>query len=367
MNRLQRLFTEQQQSPWLDNLRRSYITSGALKGLMHEGIRGLTSNPSIFQKAIQESSDYDEQFASLIATGHDIESSYWQMVIQDIHGALDVFEPLFHESSGRDGFVSVEVSPLLAHDTQATITQARELWNTIDRHNVMIKVPATREGLPAIRRLISDGINVNVTLIFSLERYREVINCYVDGLADRMSAGLAIEGIASVASFFISRVDSEVDARLQALDTPAARSLMGKTAIAQAVLAYETFTTVFSGVEWGVYDTHGALVQRPLWASTSTKNPSYPDTLYVDRLVGPSSVNTLPEATLEAFVDHGTVARTIDVDTDAAHRIWDQLSEVGIDMDDVSRRLEAEGVAAFAKSFDDLLQALVTKAEELRA
>ena len=362
MSRLTELFVEQGQSAWLDNLKRSFLTTGELKRIVASGVRGLTSNPTIFQKAIQGSSDYDEQFATLIGRGVRVEDAYWDLVVEDILGALAEFSALYESSRGQDGFVSVEVDPRLAHDTSGTIEAARHLWSRIDKPNLMVKIPATVEGLPAIRALIADGCNINVTLIFGLDRYRKVMEAYIEGLEDRLASGLPVSNIASVASFFISRVDSEVDRLLGGVGNAAAADLQGCAAVAQARLAYDAFSGTFTGPRWDRLAAAGASVQRPLWASTSTKNPAYPDTLYVDELIGPATVNTLPDATLEAFVDHGTVSRSIDRDLDGARRTWRSLRDVGVDMDDVASRLEVEGVAAFEKSFAELLGALHEKA-----
>ncbi|MGA0877525.1 MAG: transaldolase [Ilumatobacteraceae bacterium] len=360
-SRLQQLYSEQGQSPWIDNLKRSLVTSGGLASLIASGVRGLTSNPTIFQKAIQNSSDYDEQFATLRQAGMSVPDIYWELVRDDIRSAADCFADLHRSSNGGDGFVSVEVDPLLAHDTTATLDAGRRLWADFDRPNLMVKVPATPEGLPAIRTLIAEGCNVNVTLIFSLDRYRQVMEAYVSGLEDRLANGRDISRVASVASFFISRVDSEVDKRLEAIGSDRARELRGRAAVAQGCLAYELFESVFSGPRWSRLAEAGGRVQRPLWASTSTKNPSYPDTLYVDALIGPHSVNTLPDATLDAFADHGTVARTVDRDYAAMHRVWSDLRTIGVDLDDVAAQLEREGVAAFTASFVELLAALENK------
>lgn len=360
-SRLQRLYSDQGQSPWIDNLKRSLITSGGLTTLIADGVRGLTSNPTIFQKAIQNSSDYDEQFASLRRSNMSISDIYWELVRDDIRAAADCFADLHRSSRGGDGFVSVEVDPLLAHDTAATLAAARRLWHEFDRPNLMVKVPATPAGLPAIRTLIAEGCNVNVTLIFSLDRYRQVMEAYIAGLAERLANGHDIGHVASVASFFISRVDSEVDKRLEILGSQDALGLRGQAAVAQGCLAYELFRTTFAGPRWERLAEAGGRVQRPLWASTSTKNPAYPDTLYVDALIGPESVNTLPDATLEAFADHGTVARTVDRDYSAMHRVWSDLRMIGIDLDDVAAQLEREGVAAFTTSFVELLAALENK------
>ena len=359
---LKRLSSEHGQSPWLDNLQRGYLTSGNLASLVERGVRGLTSNPTIFQKAIQGSSDYDEQFRSEIQKGSSALEAYWELVLQDIHGALDVFANLYTKSNGSDGFVSVEVDPSLAHDTAGTLSAARLLHERISRPNVMIKIPATQAGLPAIREMIAEGRNVNVTLIFSLSRYQDVMDAYIDGLEQRMASGSPVSNIASVASFFISRVDNEIDKRLDALGTPPALALRGTAAINQARLAYAAFQKTFSGPRWEALAKAGAAVQRPLWASTSTKNPAYPDTLYVDQLIGPDTVNTLPDATLEAFADHGTLARTIDQNIGVSRRQWAELAMNAIDVDEVAAQLEAEGVASFIKSFDELIGVLEDKA-----
>ena len=363
MDRLSRLYHEFGQSPWLDNLKRSYITDGTLDGLIARGIRGLTSNPTIFQKAIQGSADYDEQFRELVADGGGTSDHYWSMVLRDIHGALDSFATLYHDSHGADGFVSVEVDPGLAHDGPGTEVAARNLHEQINRPNLMVKIPGTEEALPAIQQMIAEGRCINVTLIFSLERYQKVMDSYVAGLEAYVATPGAQPGnVASVASFFISRVDSEVDARLDAIGTPEAVALKGKAAIAQAHLAYQAYERTFSGPRWDALAAAGAVPQRPLWASTSTKNPSYPDTLYVDTLIGPNTVNTLPDATIESFADHGTLARTIDADPAQAAADWAALTAVGIDHDDVAAKLEREGVASFQKSFTELLDALAEKA-----
>jgi transaldolase len=359
---LKRLSSEHGQSPWLDNLQRGYLTSGNLVSLVERGVRGLTSNPTIFQKAIQGSSDYDEQFRSEIQKGSSAREAYWELVLQDIHGALDVFSNLYSQSNGSDGFVSVEVDPSLAHDTAGTLSAARLLHERISRPNVMIKIPATQAGLPAIREMIAEGRNVNVTLIFSLSRYQDVMDAYIDGLEQRMASGSPVSNIASVASFFISRVDNEIDKRLDALGTPPALALRGSAAVNQARLAYAAFQKTFSGPRWEALAKAGAAVQRPLWASTSTKNPAYPDTLYVDQLIGPDTVNTLPDATLEAFADHGTLARTIDQNIGVSRRQWAELAMNAIDVDEVAAQLEAEGVASFIKSFDELIGVLEDKA-----
>ena len=366
VSRLVQLFRNEGQSPWLDNLRREYLPSGELGELISLGVRGLTSNPTIFQKAIQGSVAYDEQFRELMREGFDLAAIYWELVLSDIRDACQFFHNTYIESDGVDGFVSVEVDPHLAHDASATLVAARQLDDRIDAKNVMIKIPATRECVPIIRTMISESRNVNVTLIFSLERYSEVVEAYIAGLEDlALDPEVSLSQVASVASFFISRVDSEVDMQLVTINTPESLHLRGLAAIAQAKLAYEIFQRAFSGPRWQALRERGAQVQRPLWASTSTKDPAYPDTLYVDQLIGANSVNTLPENTLHFFNDHGTVASTITRNLEAAHSTWSQLKMVGINMDEVALKLEKEGVASFQKSFDDLLDTLAEKRQKL--
>ncbi len=364
MTRLHDLYDQQGQSPWLDNIRRGWITSGELEQWVERGVRGLTSNPTIFQKAIEASADYDEQFGSLVSGGSSVDDAYWGLVTQDINGALAILRPVYDASGGTDGFVSIEVSPELARDTAGTLAAARHLNETIAAPNLLVKIPGTAEGLPAIQQMIAEGRSVNVTLLFSVERYAEVIEAYLAGLEANEGD---LSTVASVASFFISRVDTECDRRLTAIGTPEALALKGKAAVANAQVAYQLFLEKFSGPRWEALAARGARVQRPLWASTSTKDPSYPDTLYVDTLIGPDTVNTLPDATLGDFDDHGTVARTVDADPDAARSVLAQLAEVGVDLGDATRVLEDEGVASFSKSFQELLGVLGAKAAELRA
>ncbi len=364
MGTLHDLYADQGQSPWLDNLKREWLTSGEIQRWIDRGVRGITSNPSIFQKAIESSEAYSEQLAALVAEGSDVPAAYWALVVEDIRTALALLRPVYDESDGEDGYVSIEVSPAFARDTEATEAQARELWDLIDEPNLYIKIPATAEGIPAIRRMIGESRSINVTLIFSLARYAEVIEAYLAGLEDAVAAGVEdLSGTSSVASFFISRVDTEVDRRLTAEGSPEALSLIGHAAVAQGQLAYGAFLEAFRGPRWEALAARGARVQRPLWASTSTKNPEFPDTLYVDTLIGPNTVNTLPDATLEAFDDHGTVARTVDADLDGARRTWERIGEL-VDLDDVAKVLEAEGVTAFEKSFDELLGVLETRAAQ---
>ncbi len=361
MGRLHELFDEQGQSPWLDNLRRGWIDSGEMQEWLDRGVRGLTSNPSIFAKAMMETSDYDADLESLVGAGTSVEDAYWSLVVDDIGRALDLLRPIHDASDGEDGYVSVEVSPRLANDEDGTVAAARELDDTIDAPNVYIKVPATVEGVGAIKTLVSEGRSINVTLIFSLSRYRAVMDAYLDGLA---SFDGDLRSVSSVASFFISRVDVEVDKRLTAIGTDEALALRGKAAIAQGVLAYELFQQTFTGDRWQALADRGARYQRPLWASTSTKDPSYPDTLYIDTLIGPNTVNTIPDATLLAFADHGTVARTIDTDVAGAHDVIARLAALGIDLEEVALQLEDEGVTSFAKAFDDVLETLGSRAAE---
>ena len=364
--RLQGLYSRCGQSPWLDNLRRGWITGGELDAWVEQGIRGLTSNPSIFQKAIESSPDYDEQFGDLVCGGTSVDDAYWQLVTSDIRGALGALEGVHEASGGTDGFVSVEVDPSLAHDEAATTQAARELHEAIARPNLMVKIPGTLEGLGAIRQMIAEGRSINVTLIFSVARYEQVAEAYLCGLEDRVASGVAdLTGVASVASFFVSRTDTEVDRQLDAVGTPSALGLRGRTAVAQAQAAYGRFGEIFSGPRWERLAALGAQVQRPLWASTSTKNPAYPDTLYVDELIGPHTVNTMPDDTLAAFCDHGKLRRTVDADQSAANYVLGAVQAHGIDLDGVADTLEAQGVAAFTKSFDELLVSLQTKADSL--
>ena len=369
-DRLHTLFDEFGQSPWIDNLKRAYVSDGTLAALVTRGVRGVTSNPTIFQKAISGSHDYDAQLKTLVAAGSSVDDAYWTMAIDDVRGACDILANVHTSSLGVDGYVSLEVSPALADDTAGTVAAARYLHETVGRSNLMVKIPATKQCISSIQTMIGEGRDINVTLIFSLERYGEVIEAYLSGLEHLAASGVTdLSGVASVASFFISRVDSEVDRRLEKIGTPEALALRGKSAVAQGVLAYHLFKRAFSGPRWERLERAGARPQRPLWASTSTKNPAYPDTLYVDSLIGPQSVNTLPEATLEALGDHADLSRAIDtVESIAhAHGVWSGLSSVGIDMDDVARTLESEGVTAFAKSFDELLATLQARAAEFTA
>ena len=364
MTKLQDLCKTQGQSPWLDNLKRGYITSGELRQRVDAGIRGITSNPTIFAKAIEGASDYDDQFRSLVQQRKTVDDAYWDMVIDDITRALQILRPVHDESNGEDGYVSIEVAPELARDTERTSAAARQLHERIAQPNLYVKIPGTPEGIPAIRQMVSEGRNINITLIFSLTRYDEVIEAYLSGL-EAYDGDLA--GVHSVASFFVSRVDTEVDRRLEAIGTDEALDLRGQAAVAQAKLAYQLFRQRFEGGRWEELRQRGANLQRPLWASTSTKNPAYSDLLYVETLIGPDTVNTMPEQTIEAFEDHGTIARTVDEGIHVAEGVFERLESIGVDMEDVGRVLEEEGVASFSKSFDELIGALERKSAELSA
>ena len=353
------LFNEFGQSIWLDNLSRAHLNDGSLGARIAQGVRGLTSNPTIFAKAIQGSADYDEQFGAFMGADVAPVDAYWHMVIDDIQTACDAFAPLYESSDAVDGYVSVEVAPELSRNTTGTLSAARELHERVDRANVMIKIPATVEGLPAIQSMIAEGRSVNVTLIFSPERHQAVMEAYITGLEQLATNPDAdLSRVASVASFFISRVDTELDNRLG----ESGHDLCGKAAIAQGRLAYQNFLNAFSGPRWEALAARGARVQRPLWASTGTKNPAYSDVLYVDELIGPDTVNTVPEATLDAFLVHGSSERMIDRNLAETSTVLDRLSEANIDLDDVAERLEREGLASFAASFDEVIAALVAKA-----
>jgi transaldolase/glucose-6-phosphate isomerase len=343
------------QSLWYDNIQRKLLVSGELKAMIERGdIRGVTSNPTIFQNAIAKTTDYDAALTPLAWAAWDAEKIFWQLAIEDIQEACDLFRPLYDETKGGDGYVSLEVSPYLAKDTAGTIKQAQELWNRVDRPNLMVKIPATKEGIPAIRASIAAGLNINVTLIFSLARYAEVMDAYMLGLEDRVGKNLPVQNIASVASFFVSRVDTKIDPRL-----PKDSTLAGKAAIANAKLAYHAFEETFTSARFASLKARfSARAQRPLWASTGTKNPSYSDTVYVDNLIGPDTVNTVPPATLDAFRDHGTAAITITRGLDEARSHLAELEALSISMSAVTQELEDEGVKSFADAFKTLLSAI---------
>ncbi len=351
------------QAIWYDNIRRSLLDSGELQALIDEGVTGVTSNPTIFDKAIAGSDDYDEDLQRFSGEGKAPEDIFWTLAADDMRRTADLLRPVHKRTEGVDGYACLEVSPKLAHQTEETVSEARRLFALLDRPNVMIKVPATPAGIPAIEKLISEGINVNVTLMFSLEQYEAVANAYIAGLEKLAASGRDLSRVASVASFFVSRVDTAVDKMLEEVG---ATDLQGKAAIANAKMVYVRFKELFGGPRWETLAARGARVQRPLWASTGTKNPLYPDTLYVDSLVGRDTVNTLPPATLQAFMDHGAVAPTIEADLDAASELLERLAKTGVDLDEVTRRLLDEGVAAFAKSFDSLIDSITEKRKKLQ-
>lgn len=363
------------QSVWLDYIQRDLLRSGALARMVRDdGVRGITSNPTIFEKAINASTEYDDAVIKLTqenpqASSRDV---FYSLAIEDIQGAADLLRPVYDLSSGRDGMVSLEVSPDLAYDTHATVAEARRLHERVNRPNLMIKVPATREGLPAVEALIGDGINVNVTLLFSVQRYEEVVDAYMKGLLARVGRGLPVQQIASVASFFVSRVDSTVDKILQQRleqadgeEQERIRGLLGTAAVANAKMAYQAYQSLFTSQRFKPLMAAGAQTQRLLWASTGTKNPAYSDVLYVDNLIGTDTVNTMPPATLEAFKDHGTAAVTIERDIDQARLTLAMLRDRGIDLGAITERLERDGVALFADSFATLLASIDKKIRTL--
>ncbi len=374
-NRLTAL-QEQGQGVWLDYIRRNMLQSGELRGLIeNDGLRGMTANPTIFQQAIAAGNDYDESVSRLIRAGAEPIDIYEAVAVEDIQAAADQFTPVYESTNGADGYVSLEVAPSLARNTEGTIDEARRLWKMVGRPNLMIKVPGTKEGVPAIKLLLSEGINVNVTLLFSLDAYEAVAWAYVEALEARAAKGEPVDRIASVASFFVSRidtlVDSMLDAKLANIPNPSDRDtierLKGKAAIANAKLAYESFGKIFGGDRFAALKAKGARVQRPLWASTSVKNPAYSDLMYVEALVGPDTVDTMPRDTLEAFRDHGTAARTVDQGLDDARQTMKTLAEVGIDFKKVTDQVETEGVDKFVASFDDLVAGIESKRAALVA
>jgi transaldolase len=349
------------QSPWLDFIRRSLLTSPELKRmLVEDGLKGMTSNPTIFEKAIDGSSDYDQQFEQLVHEGKDLDEIYEALTIQDIQSACDVLRPLYDKGAGKSwGYVSYEVSPLLAKDTEGTIKAARRYWARINKPNVMIKVPATPEGLPAIETLISEGLNVNVTLMFSMKHYDAVAESYIKGIEKRVQGGGSVDRVFSVASFFVSRVESLVDKKIEALkkQKPEAAALKGTAAVANAKVVYQRYKEIFLGERFAAMKKKRAQTQQVLWASTGTKDPSYSDVKYVEELIGTDTVNTMPPATMDAFRDHGKVAATLEKDVDKAKEAVNKLKAVGIDLLDVGKELQDEGVDLFKKSFEDLMAA----------
>ena len=363
MNKLHDL-SRQGQAAWFDYIRRSFLTSGELAGWVEKGIRGVTSNPAIFEKAIAGTDDYDADIKQLTAAGRSVAEIYEDLALADIRQAADILRPVYDATRGADGYVSLEVDPELAHDTEQTVVEAKRLFSALARPNVMIKIPATAAGVPAVEEAISQGVNVNVTLIFSLSHYEAVARAYVRGLERLQAAGKDPSGIASVASFFVSRVDTAVDDKLSKLGH---KELQGKIAIDNARLAYARFLEIFSGDRWEKLFRAGARVQRPLWASTGTKNPAYDDTLYVDTLIGPDTVNTMPPATLNAFLDHGKAALTVGDDIEGARARMAALAELNIDLATVTERLQEEGVVSFANAFKALTKSIFEKRQRFAA
>lgn len=369
--RLQRLH-DAGVSIWLDFIERTILRNGDLaRRIRDDVVTGMTSNPTIFEKALAEGSAYDDQIRT--ASGDFTAMELFELIsTTDVRDACDLFRPVYDRENGADGYVSIEVSPAAAHDLEGTVSEATRLWSTVDRPNAFVKVPGTIEGADAVRRLIANGININITLLFSLDAYRRVIEAYMKGLEDRVKAGKDIRNLASVASFFVSRVDTEVDKRLDALakNAPAEQrkkidGLRGKAAIANAKLAYQIFEKEFSSPRWKKLAEKGAGVQRVLWASTSTKNPAYRDVMYVEELIGPHTVNTMPPATVDAFRDHGEVEQTVDQDVPGAERVIAGLAQLGISIDDVTEKLLVDGLASFQKSFDTLIAGLAKKTKAL--
>ena len=360
------------QSIWLDFIDRTILENGELARMIRDiALTGMTSNPTIFEKALAEGDEYDNQIKSA-PPGLTAWDLFELVETTDVRSACDIFAETHKSTKGGDGFVSIEVSPGVSNDTDASIAEAKRLWGTVGRPNVMVKIPGTTQGARAVRALIADGINVNITLLFSIDAHRQVIEAYMGGLEDRVAAGKDISAISSVASFFVSRVDTEVDKRLDAIAAKGdaalkdrAMALKGRAAIANAKLAYQLFREMFSGDRWSKLAAKGARLQRPLWASTSTKNPAYRDVVYVEELIGPDTVDTMPPATINAFSDHGTVERTVDRNIREAQRVMEQLAEIGVDFNDVTNRLLVDGLASFQKSFDSLIAGLERKTKTL--
>ncbi|MDI7776394.1 transaldolase [Asticcacaulis sp. EMRT-3] len=361
-SRLQHL-SDAGQAVWLDFLDRGFLKSGGFQKLIDEdGLSGVTSNPSIFEKAMGHGHNYDEAFDALARDrGLKTIDIYEHLAIVDIQTAADMLRPVYNRLKGLDGYVSLEVSPYLAHDTEGTITEARRLWAAVNRPNLMIKVPGTEAGVPAIQSLIADGINVNVTLLFSLAAYQAVAEAFLAGLEARVAKGQGVSRIASVASMFVSRIDTQIDEKIAAMDNPEAKALAGKVAIANAKLAYAHYQTLIASDRWHELAAKNAMPQRLLWASTGTKNPDYSDVLYVDQLIGPDTVNTMPQKTMDAFRDHGTVAQTLTANMDDARSVIDKAAKAGLDLDGVTANLVTDGVKSFSEAFDTLLGALNDK------
>lgn len=364
----------QGQSVWYDNIRRGLITSGELQQLIDDGVVGITSNPTIFEKAMADGNDYDDDLKRLAKEGQDARAVFETLSLADIGNAADMLRGVYDKTDGLDGYVSIEVSPVLAHDTEATLTEARHLWNSLGRSNIMIKVPATPEGIPVIETLISEGVNVNVTMLFALDNYREVAEAYISGLEKRAEQGKTLDRVASVASIFVSRIDTAIDAQLDqkikasndATEQEKLRALQGKAAIANAKATYAVYQELYATERFAALRAKGARPQRLLWASTSVKNPAFPDLLYVEALIGPETVDTMPPATVTAFMDHGTAKPALIDGLDAAPKTIEALGEAGIDVPAVMQKLQDDGVASFAKSFETMLGAIQKKLDALR-
>jgi transaldolase len=373
--KLRELCEKEGQSPWLDFIRRNMLNDGGLKRYVESGIRGVTANPTIFAQAIGAGDDYDEQIAELAKQGVAPREMFEQIALRDIQQACDVLRAVFDESGGADGFVSIEVSPEKAYDTQGTIDEAKRWWKSIDRPNLLVKIPATNEGVPAIEECLATGVNINITLIFALSFYERVMEAYLRALERRLDAGDDLKSVNSVASFFVSRVDTAADKLIEAKIQEASsgaekdhlRGLLGQVANANAKIAYERFLAVFRSERFAKLKAAGARTQRPLWASTGTKNKAYSDLLYVDNLIGPDTVNTLPMATIEAFEDHGVIRRTIDEDVAESHAILDRLGASGISLDEITDKLQKDGVEAFTKSFGEISDITAKKASAIKA
>jgi transaldolase len=362
MNERLRKLQEIGQSVWVDSLSRDDIQNGDLQRMMDDGVLGVTSNPTIFQQAIAQSELYDEELQELAKETDDPKEIFRRIAVRDIRDACDIFMPVYERTERKDGYVSLEVAPELAHDTEGTVTRAKLLSEMIDRPNLLVKIPATREGMPAIEETIASGVSVNITLIFSLERYRDVARAYIRGLQRLVEGGGDPSKVASVASFFVSRVDTETDRRLEEVGL---EDLKGRLAIDNAKIVYQEFKKIFSAPKWESLESRGATRQRPLWASTSTKNPEYKDTIYVDNLIGPDTVNTMPLSTLEATMNHAEVRLTLEEGVDEARRLFEELREAGVDYDDVTGVLEKEGVQKFADRYNELMEEIEQKSNHL--
>lgn len=370
MNRMSRLMelAFYGQSFWYDNIRRRFLQDGTIQALIeNDGLRGITSNPSIFRSAIADSDDYDAQIAELASSNKSTAEIFEALALDDIRAACDLFAPAYRKSRGTDGYVSLEVSPHLAYDEAQTVAEARRLFAAVDRPNVMIKVPATPQGVRAVRQLIGLGININITLMFSMAHYEAVVQAYMDGLRQLQERGDSTAGVASVASFFVSRVDTAVDKQLANMDEHRASVLLGKAAVANSRLVYQRFKEIFRGDSFAALAAGGARAQRLLWASTSTKNPDYPATMYVDELIGPETVNTMPPATVDAFREHGSLSASLESKLDEAQQTLETLAEMGIDLSAVTEQLQLEGVKSFAAAYDALLATLEEKRAALAA